>query len=120
MIVTSKLGNERSFVMDKNEILEKSRNENKNKDEMQKAVFSKAGQRACAVGGIVCAIIIALEMIFTDSVSLSIWAVYLSITGTMLISKYTQLKKKHELIFGVFELILAAAFLVMHIIRIAG
>ena len=32
--------------------------------------------------------------------------------------KYLRLKKKHELIFGLLQLALAAAFLVMYILRI--
>ena len=43
------------IMLTKEEILEKSRIENKNRDEMENAVFAKAGLRACAVGGIVCA-----------------------------------------------------------------
>ena len=39
--------------MNKDEILEKSRQENKHKDEMEKEVFLKAGQRSCAVGSII-------------------------------------------------------------------
>ena len=104
--------------MDKEEILQKSRNENKNRDEMERSTYEKAGKTACAVGGFVCMIIILLEAIFTKQVNCGTWAVYLSMTGTMLLVKYFQLKKKHELIFGVAELILAAIFLVMFVIRL--
>ena len=38
----------KEVVMNKDEILEKSRQENKHKDEMEKEVFLKAGQRSCA------------------------------------------------------------------------
>ena len=40
--------------MNREEILARSREENKNRDEMERDAFSKAGQRACAVGGLVC------------------------------------------------------------------
>ena len=104
--------------MNREEILRKSRNENKNRDEMERSTFEKAGQTACAVGGFVCMIIIILEAIFAGQVNFGTWAVYLSMTGTMLLVKYFQLKKKHELIFGAAQLILAAIFLVMFVIRL--
>ena len=104
--------------MSKEEILAKSREENKKRDEMEQAVFVKAGQQACAVGGIVCMVIIILEAIFAKEVNTSIWAVYLSITGTMLLMKYRGLRKKHELIFGLIQLGLAVCFLVMYIIKL--
>ncbi len=102
--------------MDREEILARSREENKKQDEMERDALAKAGQRACAVGGIVCALIILLEAVFSDHVSMSVWAVYLSMTGTMLLVKYLRLKKKHELIFGAAELALAAVFFVMFVI----
>ena len=102
--------------MDREEILARSREENKKQDEMERDALAKAGQRACAVGGIVCALIILLEAVFSDHVSMSVWAVYLSMTGTMLLVKYLRLKKKHELIFGAVELALAAVFFVMFVI----
>lgn len=106
--------------MTKEEILEMSRAENKNQDERERDALAKAGRRASAVGGIVCAVIIILELIFTQQCSVGIWAVYLSITGTTLLVKYLHLKKKHELIFGIVQLVLAAAFLTLHIIRLVG
>ena len=105
--------------MNKDEILARSRNENKNRDEMEKEALAKAGQKACATGGLVCVLVIILEAVFTRQVNMSTWAVYLSMTGTMLLTKYSLLKKKHEMIFGVMELILAAAFLIMYVIKIA-
>lgn len=107
--------------MNRDEILERSRKENKNQDEMERGVMAKAGQRATAIGGSVCAAIIVLEAIFTDfstRVVLSTWAVYLSMTGTMLLMKYIWLKKKHELIFGVLQLAIAAVFFVLYVIKL--
>lgn len=107
--------------MNKDEILERSRKENKNQDEMERDAFAKAGLRACGVGGLVCAFIILLEAIFDklgNQVTAATWAVYLSMTGTMLLMKYVRLKKKHELIFGVLQIALAIIFLVVYVIRL--
>lgn len=106
--------------MNRDEILEKSRKENSSYDEMERDVIVKAGQKATAVGGIMCAVIIILEVIFSDSLSGSIWAVYLSMTGTSLIVKYIGLKNKVELIFGSIQLLLAAIFFAMYVVDLAG
>lgn len=105
--------------MTKEEILAKSREENKNRDEMERFAYAKAGQRACAVGGLVCVIVILLEFIFAARVSFSTWAVYLSMTGTMLLTKYLSLKKKHELIFGILQLVFALLFLGAYAVQLA-
>ena len=104
--------------MNKEEILARSRKENEKRDEREQQTFYKAGQIACGVGGILCGLIIILEAIFAEEMNPSIWAVYLSMTGTMLLTKYVYLKKKHELLFGLLQLILAALFLGMYVYRL--
>ncbi len=104
--------------MNKEEILERSRKENSTQDEMERDAFVRSGQKACAVGGFVCVAIIILESIFSDNVNYSTWSVYLSMTGTMLLVKYFHLKKKHELVFGTLQLILAAMFFIMYAVQL--
>lgn len=106
--------------MNREEILEKSRRENRGMDEREREAFVQAGQKATAVGGLLCAVIIVLEAIFSAHVSFSTWAVYLSMTGTILLVKYIRLREKHELIFGVFQIILAAVFFIMYVVRLVG
>jgi hypothetical protein len=106
--------------MDRNDILEKSRKENRNMDEREKDALAKAGQKAAAVGGVVCAFIILFEAIVSDFTSFSTWAVYLSMTGTALLVKYSILRKKHELLFGLLQLVLAIIFLGIYIKRMVG
>jgi preprotein translocase subunit SecY len=106
--------------MDRNDILEKSRKENRNMDERERDALAKAGQRATAVGGIVCAFIIIFESIVSDFVSLSTWAVYLSMTGTTLLVKYSILRRKHELLLSLLELALAIICMGMYIKRLLG
>ena len=106
--------------MNREEVLERSRQENRKQDEMARDALARAGKLACAVGGLMCGLIIVLEAIFADRVNPAVWAVYLSMTGTMLTVKYARLKKKHDLVFGIAQLALAAAFLVMFIIQLKG
>lgn len=106
--------------MDRDEILEKARNEHKGPDERERFALARAGQVACAVGGMVCGVLILLEGFLARQVTFSTWAVYLSITGTMLLVKFLHLRRKHELVFGLLQLGLAAVFLVLHILRLVG
>ncbi len=56
--------------MTKDEILEKSRQENKDSDERQKALTQKSLAISGAVGMMLCGIIATLEAIFGDSTTL--------------------------------------------------
>ena len=104
--------------MDREEILKRSRKDNEGRDEMERKVFTGSGQKACAVGGILCAFLVVLECFVRDSVNLGLCAVYMSMCGTMLLFKGIELKKKYELIGGVVQLVIAVALLIVHIIRI--
>ena len=109
--------------MNREEILAKSRKENKGNDERELAAQARAGQIASAVGVLICAVILVTEGVFSDynsRVVSAIWAVYLTITGTTLLVKCIKLKKRHEMFFGVLQLIAAAMFFTMYIIRLVG
>ncbi|MBQ8950322.1 MAG: hypothetical protein IJ065_04025 [Eubacterium sp.] len=100
--------------MEKEEIMAKSRLDNKKRDEMEQYVFYKSGQAACGAGALMCGIIMLLDAVFSDGKSMEIWAIFLVMTGTMLIFKYKKLKKISQLIFGISELIIAVIFLVIY------
>ena len=104
--------------MTKEEILAKSRADNKTRDEMEKSVFFKSGQTACAVGGMVCMLIVIMEEVVKNTFSFSGWSIFLSMTGTMLVSKYRILKKPLYLVAGAAELIIAAAFLGIYVYKL--
>lgn len=109
--------------MDREEILAKSRNENKGLDEREKASLKQAGSRAYAVGGMVCMAVILLSAVFDrfgSPATYAAWAVYLSMAGTTFVTKYGALQKKHELILGCFYLVLAAVFLVLFVLKLTG
>ena len=104
--------------MTKDEILAKSREDNKTRDEMEKSVFFKSGQTACAVGGMVCMLIVIMEEVVKNTFSFSGWSIFLSMTGTMLVSKYRILKKPLYIVAGAAELIIAAAFLGIYVYKL--
>ncbi len=93
--------------MNKDQILEISRHENKSGDEMIKDVNVRAGKAAGLVGALVCGIIIIIETSVIGKANMSVWAVYLSMLATVNIVKYIHLKKTSSLIFGILEIALA-------------
>lgn len=103
--------------MNKKEILEKSRQENKGTDLFERDAMNAASHKAIAVGGLVCMFLSFMDIFLSGSFNYTLWGVYLSMTGTTLLVKYLHLKKIHELIFGIIELGLAIAFIVMHFLR---
>lgn len=100
--------------MEKNKILELSRKENKGHDAFENEVLARAGSIAMSVGGVVCMLIVFLNVIFSDRsiVSYTAWAIYLTMTGTQFLYKFIKLRKKHELVIAIFDLILAVIFFV--------
>lgn len=87
--------------MDKNEILEKSRKENKNKDVYEMEITSKASSIAYRVGGILCCLTALIEVIFTDSINFTSWMIFFGMLSTLFILKYIKMHKKHELIIAI-------------------
>ncbi len=106
--------------MDKEEILRRSREENKGRDEMERKVFTDAGQKACAAGGIIGAIMVMVEGLAFDNFNEGILAIVLVMTGTMLLFKGIELKKKQHIIVGAAELIIAVACLVLYVKELLG
>lgn len=103
--------------MNKNEILEKSRQENQGTDLVEREVINSAGQKAVAVGGLLCMLLTFSDVLLGGSFNYSLWGIYLSMTGTTLLVKYFHLKKIHELLFGILEVALAVAFIALHFLR---
>lgn len=103
--------------MNKDEILEKSRAENRGRaDEMEQAALGRAGSIAAAVGGLVCMLILLLNVISGNGdprVSFAAWSVYGLMQGTLFLVKYLKLRRAHELAFSILFLIVGVSAFVM-------
>ena len=75
---------------------------------------------AVAIHTVLPALLIIVEEFITNKPNFGIAAILLSMTGTMLLTKYIKLKKNYYLIFSVLELAVAAAFIILHIIQLVG
>ena len=106
--------------MNKEEILERSRTENKNMDEYERSVLASAGKLSAQIGMLMCCVIAVLEVIFLDHISYASWMIYFSILSTIFIYKYLKMKNKHELLLAIFYCAIFIMFTVLFIIDLIG
>ena len=107
-------------MMNREEILEKSRRENKGTDEMELIVLNSAGKLAAQIGMLICCAVAVLQATFTDSTSYESWMIYFSILGTLFTVKYSILRKKHELLLAILFSALFVFFTVLFVHRLVG
>lgn len=99
--------------MDKEEILNASRKENKNKDLAELEVMYKAGSHAGRVGALVCCIISVLSSALAHILLYSPWVIYFSIVTTQWLVRFIKVRRKSDLI-------LAMLFLCLAVLAFAG
>ncbi|MBQ9728039.1 MAG: hypothetical protein IJV85_00405 [Clostridia bacterium] len=106
--------------MEREEILEKSREENAGKfDERETAAFGLASRIGMLVGALLCvALILASEFLFhVPEIGLVGWLVYFTMQGSSNITLFVKLKNWKKFTYGIFELLIAVAFAVALIIK---
>ena len=106
--------------MDKDEILEKSRKENRDRDFVEEEAINKAHSIALSVGMMVCGLISVLDGIFRNGVAFSVWIVMWAIWSAVFLVKYRRLRKRHELLLGLFYAGLSVFFFVLYLHRELG
>ncbi len=83
--------------MDREEILERSRKENRNKDLAELDAQVKAGNIAGRVGACVCLLTSAIFVWAMDMVPMTPWIICFSIIGTNYLVRYVKMKRKTDL-----------------------
>lgn len=109
--------------MNRDEILEISRKENKNKDFAELDVTSQAGNIAGRVGACVCCLISLVFHWFTNTLLYSPWIIYFSILGTHYLVKYSKRKRKSDLLLSVVfyaMCLLALIFFMLRLVEVRG
>ena len=101
--------------MNKEEILEKSRAENKNKDIYEQEVLKQASTSAVVVMTALAAIFFAVQIFVGGGANLGIWALVFSTNMTTFWVKFIKLRRKHELVVAIFHTIIVAFFAGTHI-----
>ena len=94
-------------IVNKEEILNDSRNENKNKDLAELAVVYQAGIHAARVGALMCCIISVLSSMLVHTLLYSPWVIYFSIITTQWLVRFIKAKRKSDLVLAILFLSLA-------------
>ena len=106
--------------MEREEILAKSREENKDRDERVQSAMDQGGSLASAVGGLVCALVLLLDAVLAKHVNFGVWSVYFSMIGTKNLVQFAKLRRRRDLIAGVIEAVLAIGFFAIYTIDLIG
>ena len=106
--------------MDKDEILEKSRKENKDRDFVEDEVLAQASKSAVSIGCGVSGLLTIIQSVFQDRIDCGLWTVMFSILATTMLVKYSRLHKRHELMLGLLFLVLAIFFFVWYLLDVLG
>lgn len=97
--------------MNKEDILAKSRSENKGMDIMELQSLEKASKIAAQAGMLLCCFVAVMEVAVTGKVSMSSWLIYFGILSTLFLMKYRLMKKRHELLVALLYTALFLMFL---------
>lgn len=108
--------------MTREEILAKSRSENKkNNDEFERSILNSAGKIAVQIGILLCCAINVIQILLTDHINFTSWVIYFGILCTLFLVKYVKLRQRHELfitiLFGGFFLFFSVLFILDLVLR---
>lgn len=106
--------------MTKEEILEKSRGENKDCDIFEKEVLKEAGNVGAGVAAAVSSIFVALQFILGKGFNYSLYAIVFSVLAATFIVKAVRLKRKHEIALAFLYSAAAVGFSCAHIYRLVA
>lgn len=112
--------------MNKEEILAKSRKENKNQDIFELEIINKGSNIAMRIGLLICCLISLASAIFITKdngwilAAVPCWAIYFSMLGTLFVYKYYCRRKRHELIYSFIYILICILMLVRFILYIIG
>ncbi|MBQ6117971.1 MAG: hypothetical protein IJK98_01945 [Clostridia bacterium] len=101
--------------MDKETVLKLSREENDGQDEMERGAIISGNNIAYLVGGIVCVIILLLQLIFGKEPNFSVYAVFFSMTATSQLMKYRKTKKTVVFVSFILNGFTAAVFFALYV-----
>ena len=101
--------------MNKEEILERSRKENKNQDVYEKEVIIQGNRYACIASGVLATIFFVIQIFTGGGMNYGLYAVVFSMPMAGFWVKYIRLHKKHELFvavcYTILVLLLSAAYI---------
>ncbi len=83
--------------MDKEEILKRSRNENKNQDVYEKEVITKGGDYGAVAAAVLATVLFILQILLGQGMNYGLYAIVFVIPAVRFIYKAIKMKNKHEI-----------------------
>lgn len=87
--------------MNKEDILKKSRQENKNGDEREQKIQLRSDAISSAIGGLICMVFVFLESYLFDRSAAMIWAIYSGMMFSQSIMNAVKLKRRIDIVLSV-------------------
>lgn len=103
--------------MEKEDILARSRRENKNRDLAEQEVQRLAAAVSGSVGALVCCLVSVAAHLILDEYLYSPWAIYFSIMGTQWVVRYVRLKRRSDLVVAILMLAASACSFISLVLR---
>lgn len=104
--------------MNKDEILERSRRENKNQDIYEKEVIIKGNRYACIAAAVLATIFFVIQIFVGGGINYGLYAVVFSMPMAGFWMKYAKLRKKHELLVAICYTVGVLLFSTAHIYQL--
>ena len=101
--------------MNREEILEKSRAENKHKDIYEPEILKQASTNAVIVMMVLATVFFSAQIFVGGGTNWGLWALVFSANMTIYWVKYAKLRRNHELAMAIVHIIVVAIFSVGHI-----
>ena len=103
------------FNMNKEEILERSRKENKNQDIYEKEVIIQGNRYACIAAGVLATIFFVIQIFTGGGMNYGLYAVVFSMPMAGFWIKYIRMHIKHELLVAICYTVMVLIFSAVHI-----
>lgn len=101
--------------MNKEEILEKSRKENKNQDVFEKEILKEGGNIGAMTAAILATVFFVIQIFVGGGMNYGLYAVVFSIPAAGFVVKAIRLKRRHEIIVAAIYIIATLLFSAAHI-----
>ena len=117
LIMTSKLGitKKEPTKMEKDEVLAKSRKENKNKDIFESEVIKEGTNTGAITAGVLATIFFTVQIFTGGGTNYGLYAVAFSIPAATFVVKAIRLKRRHEYALAAFYVIFVLLLSAAHI-----
>lgn len=96
--------------MQKEEILEKSRKENKNKDMAEIEAMNRASRTASVAGAVLCMVISILDWSMTKTINWACWTVDFGMMSVLNILQYVKLRQNAKLFLAIISILFFVFF----------